>query len=320
MAFAALIALSPTAKALTLTYEEAGGGHNVGDVFLGGGFRINLDDLDMGTLYPTTTGTTTAGWGENGTGTQTLAGGQATLDSIQTAPAKGAIGSEDSWGVARVKSITDSAGFTIWSELGKNAQLTVMFYGEQDFYVKTDDNTQTADGTGLHADLYLQSKSDGAYTPYDPTHGSAFRTGLSTYTTVTDGEKILTTVSVPGFLHSAGQAGGLATEFESHFIANSTTLGGGKAYLNVTGGTNATQFDTNGFTSLFAPGTADLSAEFTTGALGVPGNPAVSDWLANSNDPIRGTAAVPDNGSTLLMLGLGLGFLAEAYRRRSKNA
>jgi len=334
MALAALIALSPTAKALTLTYEDTLSGHPIGAPFIGGQFRINLQDFDMGTVYPTRPDGTATGFGEGGAAGSVTTGITAVNGIAGQTTATGAsplvVGGEDTWGIAKILTITDAAGSVIWSETGKNAQLTVMFYGESDFYQKQlAGGFSNEDGVNLHADVYLQSKTDPSYTQYNPLGGSAGRLALDKYNTVTDsngttsllGVPILTTVSKANFIHAAGVLGGLATEFNSTF--NNTSGGQGQAYLDVTGGTDAAQFNLNGFTSPFVAGTtADLFAQFTTVALGAPSpNQPIADWLVSSNDPIRGNAlGVPDTGSTLLMLGLGLGFLAEAYRRRSKNA
>lgn len=339
------IGLSSVARAqLTLSYEEAGGGHNIGDAFTGGGFRINLGDFDMGSLYPSLGPTGTAvGSGQNGTtsgvqngiaaldGTQMqgATGARTTLTTINGVGQAGTSGTEDSWGIARITQITDASGFVIWSEAAKNQQLTVIFYGEKDFYIRQlASGFQQIDGVGLHVDLYLQDKSNGSYTPYDPTNGSAGRIDLSHYATVTDsngttaalGVPILTTVSTSGFIHDAGVLGGLDTEFTSNF--NQTSGGDGQAYLSVTGGTMAANFNTDAFSSPFGAGTtADLFAQFTTRAiLGSPD--AVSDWLVSSNDPVRGalTTAVPE-ASTMMAGAAGLLLVgATLYRRKKQQA
>jgi hypothetical protein len=342
------ISLSSVARAqLTFRYEEAGGGHAIGDAFTGGGFRINLQDFDMGTLYPSLGATgTSVGFGQGG-GSATVQAGVTALDGTQSAGATGArttlttingvgqagtLGNEDSWGIARITQITDSAGFVIWSETGKNQQLTVVFYGEKDFYIRQlASGFQQIDGVGLHVDLYLQDKTNGSYTAYDPTLGSGGRIDISHYATVTDsngttaalGVPILTTVSTSDFIHDAGTLGGLATEFTSNF--NQTSGGDGQAYLSVTGGTQGSQFNTDGFVSPFGTGrTADLFAQFTTRAiLGTPD--AVSDWLVSSNDPVRGALAVAvPEASTMMAGAAGLLIVgATLYRRiklqRAKN-
>jgi len=336
------ISLSPAARAqLTFRYEEAGGGHAIGDAFTGGGFRINLQDFDMGSLYPSLGPTgTSVGFGQGGSagsvqagittldGTQMsgATGARPTLTTINGVGQAGTLGNDDSWGIARITQITDAAGFVIWSEAGKNQQLTVVFYGEKDFYIRQlASGFQQIDGVGLHVDLYLQDKTNGSYTPYNPTLGSGGRIDLNHYTTVTDsngttaalGVPILTTVSTSDFIHDAGTLGGLATEFTSNF--NQTSGGDGQAYLSVTGGTMSSNFNTDGFVSPFGTGrTADLFAQFTTRAI-LGGPDAVSDWLVSSNDPVRGTftTAVPE-ASTMWAGAAGLMIVAAALYRRKK--
>jgi len=320
-AVAALVGMSSRAMAISFIYEDATSGHAVGSAFTGGGFRINLQNFDNGTLYPNPLPGGAVGFGAGGTA-GSVAAGIAALNAIpgQTPPT-GGVAPEDTWGIARILTITDLAGAVIWSETGKNAQITAMFYGEQDFYVsQLASGFQNIDGTGLRTDFYIQSKAAGGYTAYDPLMGSAGRSGPSSYSTVTDGELFLSTVSVANFIHAPGTLGGLATEFNSTY--NSSSGGQGQAYLNVVGGTDRAQFDTNSFVSPFGTGTtADLFAQFTTTALIAPNG--VANWLARSNDPIAGflgTPSVPETGSTLVMFGLGLALLAEGYRRRRQGA
>lgn len=330
-ALLATVALAPSARAqlLSLAYEENFGTHLAGERFAGA-FRINLQDFDMGSVYPGLGAPgTAAGYGANGTGPQTVEGGIATLNALQSAGATGAVlqpttingvaqpaslGLDDTWGIARIISITDLDGGVVWSENGKNQQLTVAFYGEKDFYVsQLADGFQQINGVGLHADLYLQGKSDIGYTPYDPFAGSAGRIGANGYTSVTDGNMILSTVSTPGFINNAGTLGGLATEFSS--VYNNSSGGSGQAYLNVTGGSQAAMFNTDFFSSSFVPNvTADLFAQFTTVV-----NTTTGDWLVRSNDPITGNfAPVPEPSTYGLVATLILGGIV-VLRRRNRT-
>ena len=233
----------------------------------------------------------------------------------QTAPV-GGLNGEDTWGIARIVTITDLAGSVIWSESQKNAEITMMFYGAQDFYIQQVENGfQHINAVDLQADFYFQSKTDPLYTQYNPLLGSGGRIDQDSYTTVTDGTRFLTTESVAGFIHGPNEFGGVASEFLSNF--HLTAGGNGQTYLQVTGGTDAAQFNTNGYTSPHGAGTtADLFAVFTT----TPTD--VANWLVASNDPITGSVArgVPDSGSTLLMLGFGLVCFGLGYRRHNRHS
>ena len=331
-ALLAAIGLAPSANAqLTMSYEATEGGHTIGDPF-SGAYKINFGDFDMGSTYTPFTVGDAKGFGQGGTGTQTIPGGIATLDAAESAGATGAVsvqttvngvgqgagtvGPEDSWGIARVSQITDLANNVVWSEAGKNAQLTVMFYGEKDFYIKQlAGGFQEINGVGLHTDLYLQSHGVG-FTAFDSTLGSGGRTGLSSYTNVTDGALILSTVSTPGFIHDTGILGGPTTEFLSNY--NATSGGTGQAYLSVTGGSMASAFNTNGFISPYNSNTADLFAQFTTNAFA---GSSVNNWLVSSQDPVIGNfAPVPEPSTYGLAAAGALAGIIALRRRIQKRA
>lgn len=313
VALAALLAsvgLSPSANAqLVLSYETTTSGHAIGESFnaSGGEFVIKLFNFDMGTVYAPLAG----GVGSSVTG-------EAALNALPQAGATGAIGAEDSWGIAKVEGIFDAFGGRIWSESGKGAELTIMFYGAKDFFVEqTSVGSQEIGSTGMHIDLYLQAFGDAGFTSYNPLLGSSGRTTASTYTTVTDGTLILSTVSTPGFIFAPGTFGGAATEFRSNFNAGSGGLG--ETYLDVTGGAMATSFDTNGVSSIFNSG-ADLFAQFTTAIYRDNPSSGTDDWLVSSQDPVVGHLAAVPEPSTYGLFAAGALFGLVAVRRMKKRA
>jgi hypothetical protein len=269
----------------------------------GGALKIKIVALNNGAVYPSL--------GAAGT----VVSGEAAVDAIagQVPPAGGMPG-EDSWGVAKVTTITTPAGDILWQDGDFDLQLTALFYGEVDFYVEQiDAANQRIGGTGLSFALYEDSTVGG--TPYDPSPGSAARTALTAYTTVTDGTLVLSGVSVAGHIHMAGVAGGLATEFESRYNTSSLT-GDGDAFLQVTGGRDAALFDTDTFDPLDgAYPKADLQLAWDTYPALVgpdPGDSGGSDWLVEADDPIRGTY-VPEPATLGLV---AAGALALVRRRR----
>jgi len=123
-------ALSTAHAQLTLSYEEAGGGHFVGEAY-SGPFKINFGAFDMGSQYQTLAVGSSAGYGAGGSAAS-VQGGIGTLDGLQTTGASnafptqtvingapqgaGTTGPEDSWGIARVTAITDLSNRVVWSE------------------------------------------------------------------------------------------------------------------------------------------------------------------------------------------------------------
>jgi hypothetical protein len=316
VAMSAAIAFLPlaAAHAVPLIYEE---GPNYGQPFVAGPVTIKLTNFEVGTVYPNYAPGTGFGFGALGADASVCAG-VTTLDGLATSPA-GSLplgpctgvdpngpNREDSWGIAKVTRIEDVYSDALWTPAGKGQEITVLFYGEQDFYLEqVNADEQWIDGAGMRADLYSEPLPTA--TAFNATGGTGARTAANTYPTVTDGTLILTTISVPGHIHQAGVAGGLATEFEARFNGASLT-GDGEAFLSVTGGADAAQFNHDTFAPLAAGlPTADIRVQFDTAPT------PVADWLVTSWGPI--VAQVPEPGSLALLV-VGAAVLAVRRRRR----
>lgn len=339
MAAACAAVLAPSANALVLRYEEAGFGKNVGDLFDKGPVTIKIQDWDAGTTYTTAGGgqlpvATTRGFGQDGTGAQNILGGVTELNSgggggvtvTQAAQSRqlglfgaGAATLDDTWGIAKITDIRDSNGLTIWSSIGKSAEITALFYGEQDTYFKqTAADTITVSGVGLRLDLWEQNLPTPVGQTFNPSLGPGGRdAGGLGYTSVTEGTKILTLRSAPGFLHTDGTLGGTAAEFETRFnVAGGK--GSGDSYMNVIGGTEAARFDTNQVSSnVSAPGLfSDIAISFTNDSRTLAQGNSTNkfDWLVTSDDPIKGNV-IPEPTSALVGLGCTLAMFAGRRRK-----
>jgi hypothetical protein len=319
----ALTIVTPSASAIPLTWL---GGPEAGQAFAGGGIVVKAFNYDTGTLYNGIPVGTSIGYsGSPGAG---VAGGEATLNLPANVfrPALNAMpATEDSWGVVKITQIqafaSDGTLQSIYNLDNSTFELTAMFWGIRDFHltqVSPGSGSafagQVIDGVGMRVDIYSDPSKN-----FNQTAGPGGRGGVSTYNTATDGTLELSLLSTPGFINANGTFGGTATEFQSN------TADVGNAALNVIGGASAAQFDTNGIGfggtsgAGLVPGmagqtTTDIWFAFTS-------SPGTNGWDVNSNDPMLAnisTGQVPDSGSTLVMLGMGLVGLGLGYRLRRK--
>lgn len=324
MALAALISATPDASAIDFVWVD---GPQAGQAFTGGGIQVKAINYDTGALYGALPLNTALGFGQGGA-SGSVAAGITALDAAQTRGSLGAVaGQNDSWGILRITNIQATASDGILRDIYNSAvspfELTAMFWGVNDFYVKqVSDGTpgfagsgQIIDGAGLRVDIYSDPLKD-----FNQTPGPLGPHTVNTYPTATNGVLELSLLSTPGFINSPGTLGGVATEFESN------TANVGYAALNVTGGASAAQFNTNaiGFGgssgAAFSPGLAgqastDVWFSFTS-------TQGSNGWDITSNDPMLAniTPGVPDSGSTLLLLSMGLVCLGAGYRRWSRKA
>ena len=128
--------------------------------------------------------------------------------------------------------------------------------------------------------------------------------------------------SAAGFLHPNGTLGGLAAEFESRFNV-SGGKGGGDAYMNVIGGTEAARFNTDGVVSnVSAPGLfSDVAISFTNDSRTLAQGNATNkfDWLVTSDDPLKFNV-IPEPSTALVGLGCTLAMFLGRRRQRVSQA
>lgn len=217
----------------------------------------------------------------------------------------GADGTEDAFGTFQINKITDENNNVLWSMASTGQQLAVFYYGVDDVmlsYINLATTYSELLAIGLKADMYLYDSQ-----VYNPNLGTSGRTGGSSYTNVTVGEKVLELVGATEYIDYPVFT--RAYELQEYGYA-STGAFTGTAYLDVVGGSWFDNWNTNTFPVMLGGDFADVRFTFTTFD-----NNQAADWLIRG--VATGDANVVPEPSTSLMLGLGL--LAMSYASRRKN-
>ena len=309
-------------------------------------YVFKLADFDNGTLYQNIPVGTAVGFGQGGA-SPTLAAGTAALDApaVVALQATGAhaiapfsggaltnTGLEDSWGIAAITQIFRASNplVPVWDSTVDNQELTLMFYGAQDYYSRsTGAGNQTTDSINLNVDFYLQDKGLPGFTAFNnlgarPADVAGFtQANDASFPTITDsngttfqaGVPVLKLKSTSGFINAPGVLGGVDSEFQTVFNGNALNGSGlGSAFFDVVGGTLGGTYNTNSFVSPYIGGkTTDVSAQFTTTTAGA------GPWLVSSQDPLR-LVAVPEPTTVLAGLGCMAPILSSLLARRRRSA
>ena len=267
--------LSAPASAITLT---------AGDI------KITINAFDAGTV----------GYGNtSGTKCTTIAG----CDTAAAQPAPNAVGSEDTWGIFSVQSITRvSDGGLLWTA-GNGEFLTGIFGGIKDTYVEVNGQispTTLALGTGGWLNMYKTGVN------YDASNGPSGRIGEFGYDGITN---VNGTLALSAQFGQGALGGNPEYTYVSNF-ANNTISGNGQGYLDVTGGSMADMFDTNAQRDP----NGNLHDLFLKVTYGQTGRSAEYGWTVDATGDVQGN--VPEPGS-LALLGLGFAGLAGLRRRRA---
>ena len=207
---------------------------------------------------------------------------------------------EDSWGIATVAWIKELPSLTnvVWQR-SASQELTFIFYGFDDNYLASPlTNSTTILSKGGHVEVYLDNTPD-----FTGGWGSGGRTGLGTYTGVTDGVLVLDLA--PTVLDAYGTT--LSTHF--NFTTNS---GGGGMYLDVVGGEWMDLYNTNSIPN-GTGGNSDFQMSWTV-------NPNSPDPVGNWN--VRGagfgTSSMTPEPMSMLMVTMGVLGFGVAQRKRKK--
>lgn len=225
------------------------------------------------------------------------------VPGIVTAP--NAFGGEDTWGIFSVQSITRvSNGALIFTAGTGGEYLIGMFGGIRDTFVEVSGavvRSTTALGSGGWLNMYLTN------TNYNSSYGPSGRLSQYGYNGITN---IGGTLALSANFGMGVAEDQLTSTYISNF-QNSTIAGFGQGYLDVTGGSFASHFDTN---AQLDPngGTHDLFLKVTYGKTA---SSNTAGWTVDASGDVQGNA-IPEPAS-LALFGLGLAGIACLRRRKA---
>ncbi|KQW90185.1 hypothetical protein ASC94_20860 [Massilia sp. Root418] len=224
-------------------------------------------------------------------------------------PAVNAYGA-DTWGIFSIATITRvSNGANIYTSGQGGKYLTGVFGGIQDYNVTRSDLTVINPDLGIIQQVlgvggWLKMFSNNSN--YDPTLGTAGRTGEFAYNGITGGALELDAV------FTTGAVAGSAATYKNTF--NEAGIDGGSAgYLDVVGGAMYSLLNTNAMVDLNGD-KHDLKLSSTFDAF--LSTPQVADWTVIASGQVLANA-LPEPGS-LAIFGLGLAGLAALRRRKQQ--
>jgi hypothetical protein len=264
-------------------------------VLTAGDMKITINAFDAGTT----------GYG-NSIGVKCITVAACNTAAPVASHAPNSIGSEDTWGIFSVQSITHVSDGSLMFVAGQGGQyLTGVFGGISDSYVDVSGiavRTTTALGTGGWLKMYLNNAN------YNSTFGPSGRIGTMGYNGISNIGGTLALSAVFG----NGVLGGMPNYSYLSTFANNTISGEGQGFLDVTGGSMAADFDLNG--QMDPNGTYhDMFLKVTYGKT-VASN--LGHWTVDATGDVQ-VSAIPEPAS-LALFGLALAGLAGVSRRKNK--